>query len=73
MNDIELTIQELLDITIYSYKLSRKKLKSSSKLHIVCRKKTVSCLMILEDDFYRKELHVVSRKNYFMLRKEQKQ
>lgn len=39
MNDIELTTQELLDTIIYSYKLSRKKMKSPSKLHIVCRKK----------------------------------
>lgn len=39
MNDIELTTQELLDTIIYSYKLSRNKMKLTSKLHIVCRKK----------------------------------
>ena len=39
MNDAELTTQELLDTIIYSYKLSHKKMKLPSKLHIVCRKK----------------------------------
>ena len=39
MNDIELTTQELLDTIIYSYKLSRNKIKLPSKLHIVCRKR----------------------------------
>lgn len=39
MNDMELTTQELLETIIYSYKLSRNKIKSPYKLHIVCRKR----------------------------------
>lgn len=37
--DIELTQQELLDIIISSYKLSRYKLKLPNCLHIVCKKR----------------------------------
>ena len=36
--DIDLTQQELLNIIIKSYKLSRNKIKLPSELHIVCRK-----------------------------------
>ena len=39
MNDIELTTQELLDTIIYSYKLSRNKIKSPFKLHNYVQKK----------------------------------
>lgn len=49
MNDIELTAQELLETIVYSYKLSRNKIKLPYKLHIVCRKKDG----VLLDDIYR--------------------
>lgn len=38
-SDKELTQQELLDIIIYSYKLTSKKIKEPNKLHIVCKKR----------------------------------
>lgn len=39
INDASLTQQELLDIIIYSYKLSSHKIKSPYKLYIICKKK----------------------------------
>ena len=38
IEDNSLTKQELLDVIIASYKLSRHKIKSPAKLHIVCKK-----------------------------------
>ena len=37
--DVELNQQQILDIMINSYRLSRKKIKNPEKLHIICRKK----------------------------------
>lgn len=39
IDGVSITQQELLDIIIYSYKMSRNKIKTPSKLKIICKKK----------------------------------